>query len=67
MRNWLRGYTRTAIPGGSLMGRRFQLFESTLPAICAKLSLNRRELTFSDLALCVATWLKENPRPTPMD
>ncbi len=61
VRNWLRtasGLNR--LPGGMEIYRRYQLFEQELPALCAKLRLQRDELTFIDSATIISDWLRDN-------
>ena len=61
VRNWLRGVSgSTVLPGGMEIYRRFQQFEQDLPGLCAKLRLQRDELTFIDSASIISDWLRDN-------
>jgi len=61
VRNWLRSASGlTGLPGGMEIYRRFQLFEQEQPALCAKLRLQRDELTFIDSVTIISAWLRDN-------
>jgi len=59
VRNWLRiASKRTNIPGGAKICERYTAFERDLPAICGKLNIKVRGLTFVDLTHVITEWLK---------
>lgn len=60
VRDWLRTYSRTSIPSGSIIWSRYQVFEDDLPLLCEELRLNPKELIFNDYVLLVSRWLKIN-------
>lgn len=60
VRNWLRNYSQTTLPSGSVIWRRYQLFKSDLPFLCKELKLSAKELIFNDFVLLVSKWLKIN-------
>lgn len=65
VRNWLgtapevKG--KKILPGGTHIVRRYQRFSEQLPAMCRRLSVQRRELRFADYVELVVGWLRENP------
>lgn len=64
VRNWLSTTPAAhgaVIPSGSLIAKRYQSYRGTLPALCAKLRLDPRRLTFVDDVDLVNAWLKEYP------
>jgi hypothetical protein len=63
VRNWLHTVRpKAGLPGWRRMGGRFVAFrEKELPAICRRLSLERRDLTFGEYRLLLEQWLEENP------
>jgi len=60
VRNWLRTYSQTSIPSGSVICRRYETFTVDLPLLCKELRLNKKELIFNDYVLLVSNWLKVN-------
>lgn len=60
VRNWLRSYSRTSIPSGSVIWSRYQAFGADLPQLCAELKLDINELIYNDYVLLVSKWLKIN-------
>lgn len=61
VRNWLRASSkRKTIPGGTEIYRRYELFQRELPKLCGELRLKEHELTYTDFALVVENWLREN-------
>ncbi|HYC92069.1 MAG TPA: hypothetical protein VEO54_22845 [Thermoanaerobaculia bacterium] len=64
VRNWLSTTPATkgiVIPSGSLVAKRYKFYRAELPALCAKLRLDPRRLTFHDDMSLVTAWLDENP------
>lgn len=59
-RNWLQNYSKEILPSGSVIWKRYQLFQKELPLLCENLKLDVRELTFNDYVLLVSRWLKIN-------
>lgn len=62
VRDWLRshvGRTRQ-IPGGEVIGHRYEEFSQELPRLCSPLGLNPADLTFPDYSHLIETWLEEN-------
>jgi hypothetical protein len=60
IRNWLRSYSQTSIPSGSIIWGRYQVFQTELPLLCEESKLDIKELIFNDYALLVSKWLKVN-------
>jgi hypothetical protein len=60
VRNWLRSYSQTSIPSGSVIWNRYQTFRADLPQLCAELKLDINELIYNDYTLLVSKWLKIN-------
>jgi len=60
VRNWLRSYSQTSIPSGSVIWNRYQTFRADLPQLCAELKLDMNELIYNDYTLLVSKWLKIN-------
>jgi hypothetical protein len=60
VRNWLRTYSRTSIPSGSVILSRYARFRKKLPAMCGDLNLNTTELIYNDFVLLVTEWLRED-------
>jgi hypothetical protein len=60
VRNWLRAASGNDLPGGAEIYRRYQLFERQLPALCSKLRMGRKELTFIDSTTIISNWLRDN-------
>jgi hypothetical protein len=62
VRNWLRSSSqRSNIPGGKVIGRRYERFRRQLRPLRKRLRLSEDdELTFNDYTTLVAEWLKEN-------
>jgi hypothetical protein len=64
VRNFLHSLSSDVrIPGGEMIGRRFSRFLVDLPASCARVSLERRNLTYKDYCTAVTEWLHLNPWP----
>ncbi len=58
VRNWLRTSSgKTNLPGGAVIFRRFQTFNSDLPELCSEAGLDPEELTLADYAQIVRTWI----------
>ncbi len=58
VRNWLRTSSgKTNLPGGAIIFRRFQTFNSDLSELCDEAGLDPEELTFADYAQVVRTWI----------
>ncbi len=61
VRNWLNSASaRRTIPGGKEIQRRFRLFESELPDMCAAIPIDLDELTYNDYSNFVSEWLSTN-------
>jgi hypothetical protein len=60
VRNWLRGYSESSIPSGSIISDRYRRFNTDLPLLCKELRLNMSELIYNDYVLLVSNWLKIN-------
>jgi hypothetical protein len=60
VRDWLRTYSGTSIPSGSVISNRYTSFRKKLPAMCSDLSLNTKELIYNDFVLLVSRWLRLN-------
>ncbi len=61
VRDWLQNASRrTTIPGGSEIHKRHKLFLQDLPALCRGLRWKKSEMTFTDYAVLLETWLPEN-------
>src|SRR5690349_21502287 len=58
VRDWLTAYSKQSIPSGSIIWKRYQVFNNDLPLLCKELRLNRKELIFNDYVLLVSRWLK---------
>jgi hypothetical protein len=64
VRNWLSTTPAAqgmVIPSGSLVAKRYKSYRAELPAVCVKLRLDPRRLTFHDDVSIVAAWLNANP------
>lgn len=62
VRNWLRSALPSAnMPGGTLIGNRYDVFREELPSLCSALRLSADELTFIDYEWVVSVWVKRNP------
>ncbi len=62
VRNWLRNaQPSTNMPGGALIGNRYDVFRDELPSLCSTLRLSVDELTFTDYTWVVSVWLERNP------
>ncbi|HEX9941311.1 MAG TPA: hypothetical protein VGG03_04790 [Thermoanaerobaculia bacterium] len=60
VRNWLRNASPSiSMPGGEALVSRYEAFRKKLPAMCKKLSLSERELTFIDYTWLISEWHKE--------
>jgi len=61
IRDWLRSAShRTDIPGGKILGERYDLFLAQRPELCRGLRLSEDELTFNDTSWIISEWLREN-------
>lgn len=62
VRNWLKSMAPDQIiPGGATIKRRYQEFQSQLPALCAQFSLETNELIYNDKSQLISVWLSTNP------
>lgn len=60
VRNWLNDASgRRTIPGGREIVRRWRVFESELPDLCAQVPIGVDELTYIDYCLFVSEWLRQ--------
>ncbi len=60
VRNWLNSASkRKTIPGGIEILRRFSLFKSELPELCAAVPIEVSELTFNDYTNFISVWLQD--------
>jgi hypothetical protein len=50
----------TIIPGGTLVSKRFRLFQKQLPSLCEEMKKSRADIVFVDYSRIVAEWLKFN-------
>ena len=55
----------SVIPSGSVIAQRYRYYRAGLPALCERLQLNPRRLTFTDDVILVTAWLAENPWAPP--
>jgi hypothetical protein len=63
VRNWLSnhsGRVAVRVPGGTVMARRYEVFQNDLPLMCNKLNLDRDELQLPEYRALVCVWLQEN-------
>lgn len=61
VRNWLRNFSQqTGIPGGKVMGERYQAFRAELPEMCHEARISEDEMTFADYTAFVFQWLSRN-------
>ena len=61
VRDWLRTESGvTEMQGGEKVYDRFKLFQRQLPALCAVLRYDLKNLPFVDLSYTITHWLKEN-------
>jgi hypothetical protein len=60
VRNWLRVYSQTSIPSGSVILNRYEEFKADLPLLCKELRLHIKELIYNDYVHLVSKWLKVN-------
>lgn len=59
VRNWLRSASgRVDLPGGSVIGERYQRFRESLPKLCRRLKVRENELTFNDYTWLISEWLR---------
>lgn len=62
VRNWLRTTSKNpAIPGAAKILERWKQFEVELPDLCAKVSLDPKEIPFADLTSLIYVWLESHP------
>ncbi|HEX6087349.1 MAG TPA: hypothetical protein VF266_22650 [Thermoanaerobaculia bacterium] len=60
VRDWLRSESgRDAIPGGSVIFRRYEAFRTSLPETCSVLRLDADDLTFADLSAAISFWISQ--------
>jgi hypothetical protein len=60
VRDWLSTESNnTTIPGGLYMARRYRAFQGEVPALCRRMRLSARQLTFGDFSSIVRVWLEE--------
>jgi hypothetical protein len=61
VRNWLKSACPwKRLPGGEIIGRRYQAFRDELRAMCRELGLSESELTFVDYQWLISDWIKVN-------
>jgi hypothetical protein len=61
VRNWLRTASgKSALPGGTEIFRRYQLFVDELPGLCSRLRLQPEELIYVDFLRVISLWLQAN-------
>lgn len=60
VRDWLRLVSGEAVPGASVMTRRFDRFRKHLPSMCRRLRIRRGELTYADYLHLAELWITEN-------
>jgi len=66
VRDWPNTVASTQpLPSGSAIARRFALFQSDIPDICATLHLVPSELTFVDYGQVVRFWLEQQAVNSP--
>lgn len=64
VRNWLSNHLirrRILAPGHAAVFSRYQEFRRALPALCATLQLEPRELIYNEYTAFVVGWLRANP------
>ena len=61
VRDWLRAYSNFAMPGGAMMGKRYEAFRAALPTMCDDAQLEIGQVTFIDYTSLVVEWLRTNP------
>ncbi len=63
VRDWLSPLTSARLlPGGREVTRRYRGFRKALPALCSRLKLDRKSLTFTDHTNLISLWLEEENR-----
>lgn len=62
IRDWLSNTMpkSVAIPGGTAITTRYEMFRAELPSLCERLNLRVDELTFNNYVVQVEEWLKGN-------
>jgi hypothetical protein len=61
IRNWLNTiHPQGVLPGAAKIISRYKRFQLEMPNICAALSLDEGDLTFTDYCAVVSQWLSEN-------
>ncbi|RMH20138.1 MAG: hypothetical protein D6696_08930 [Acidobacteria bacterium] len=61
IRDWLKNASPdTVIPGGKEIFRRYKLFMSELPELCAEIPIDPSELTYNDYTSFISEWLRVN-------
>jgi hypothetical protein len=61
VRNWLRNHSqKPGIPGGTVVGERYQAFRNELPEMCREALISEEEMTFADYTAFVFQWLRRN-------
>jgi hypothetical protein len=61
VRNWLRNHSqKPGIPGGKVIGERYQAFRNELPEMCREALISEEELIFADYSAFVFQWLRRN-------
>lgn len=64
VRNWLRNVSpEDPMPGGDVIGNRYEAFRKEVPRICWNAALSPDRLTFVDYLWLVSYWLTLNPIP----
>jgi hypothetical protein len=64
VRNWLSNHLTSRniqVPGHAKIFERFERFRYELPAICATLQLEPKDLIFNEYTTIVVGWLRANP------
>jgi len=57
---WLTSTSPRNIPGGTLVSKRFRLFQKQLPVLYADIKKARADIVFVDYARIIVEWLKFN-------
>ena len=63
VRDWLRDYSASTVPGGAKIVDRYAAFRQELPDICRGADLDPTALTFTDYGGLVTAWLEAHSRP----
>lgn len=61
VRDWLRSSSqRSFLPGGKVIGERYDRFLTQRPSLCRELQISEDELTFRDSTWIISEWLRVN-------